>query len=187
MKQSPQIQARINTIAKELANGKERGELLSKYAKKWGRSEKSIDRYIVKAKTIAQTLTEKARKATEDVYIEETKEAAKNGLKSKTERVLEYQDEIIKMYQQLNGEIHFTFKVGNSIKKSHGPDGSFMVPVDIQNDIRAMIKSYKTEISKIQGDYAPAKIAETDSAGNDLHKKTDAELLERLSFLKKLK
>lgn len=154
MKQSPQIESRINTIAKELANGKERGELLSKYAKKWGRSEKSIDRYITKAKIIANKMTEKAKKVTEDVYVEETKEAVKQGLKSKYERVLFYQNEIEKMEAQLRGDVRFTFVVGSSIKNSHTGD-LFVLPVQVQNDIRATIKSYQTEISKIEWDYAP--------------------------------
>ena len=154
MKQSPQITARINTIAKELANGEERGEIVTKYVKKWQTNARTVDRYIKNAKIIAETLTEKAKKATEDVYVASTTEAAKNGLKSKFERVMFYQNEIDKMESQLRGETKFTFVLGSSIKNSHTGD-LFVLPVQVQNDIRATIKSYQTEISKIEGDYAP--------------------------------
>lgn len=80
--QSAQTEARINQIAKELANGKERGELLIKLGKKWGMSKSSFDRFIKSAKPIAKRLSELRDKVVNDTITAETKEAAKNGLKS---------------------------------------------------------------------------------------------------------
>lgn len=152
MKQSPQILARINTIAKELANGKERGYILGKYAKKWGLSRTSLDRYITSAKVIAKGMADLKDKTIKEAIVSETTEAVKRGLKSKFDRVMFYQDEIEKMEDQLNGKIKFTFTLGNSIKHSHTGE-TFMLPIQTQIALREQIKSYQTEISRIEGDY----------------------------------
>lgn len=95
-------------------------------------------------------------KSISDVRQENDKEAAKNGLKSKTERVMFYQNEIERMEAQLKGEVKFNFILGLSIKASHTGD-VFMLPIQVQNEIRRTIQSYQSEISKLEGDYAAAK------------------------------
>jgi hypothetical protein len=167
MPKSPQIQSRISAIAKELANGKERAELLRKYAKKWQIAERSVDRYIENAKSEAKTLRNLATKTANDTLVAETKEAVKQGLKTRIERAMFYQCEIEKMDAQLRGEVEFTFMQGSAIKKSHS-NGEFMLPVQIQNELRKTIQAYQIEISKMEGDYAPSKVAPTDAQGNTL-------------------
>ena len=153
---SPQIKSRVSAIAKELASGKERAEILRKYAKKWQIAERSIDRYIENAKKEADSLRKLAEQTANDTLIAETKDAVKQGLKSKLDRVMFYQNEIEKMESQLRGEVEFTFMQGSSIKKSHTND-VFMLPVQIQNELRKTIQAYQSEISKIEGDYAAIK------------------------------
>lgn len=167
MAKSPQIQSRISTIAKDLANGKKRAELMPKYAKKWGISRTSVDRYITDAKKEAQERRNLAAKTANDTLIAETKDAVKQGLKTKFDRLMFYQNEIERMEAQLRGEVEFTFMQGSTIKKSHS-NGEFMLPIQIQNEIRKTIKEYTIEISKIESDYAPSKVAQTDSEGNDV-------------------
>jgi hypothetical protein len=157
MAKSVQITARISTIAKELANGKKRADIMPKYAKKWGISETSVDRYITNAKKEAQERRNLAEKTANDTLVAETKEAVKQGLKSKLDRVMFYQNEIDKMEAQLRGGVEFTFMQGSAIKKSHS-NGDFMLPVQIQNELRKTIHAYQTEISKIEGDYAATKV-----------------------------
>ncbi len=99
MIKSPQIQSRINTIAKELASGKERAEILRKYAKKWQVAERTIDRYLPKAKQIATSIAKRADKVAEDTMDAVVKEAVKNGLKSVIEIDLKVQEIIFKPYQ----------------------------------------------------------------------------------------
>lgn len=125
----------------------------------------TISDEITKAVTKRQKRIDEAN---DIIEIEDAKESTKQGLKSKFERVMEYQHEITRMYEQLTGSIKFTFKVGNSIKHSHAPDGTFMVPIDVQNDIRTIIKVYKAEISKIEGDYASNKTEITGPNGQPL-------------------
>jgi hypothetical protein len=154
---SPQIQSRISAIAKDLANGKKRAEIMPKYAKKWGISRTSVDRYITDAKKEAQARQNLAVKTDTDTFIEERKEAVKQGLKTKFDRLMFYQKEIENMEAQLRGEVEFTFMQGAAIKKSH-TNGVFMLPVQIQNELRKTIKEYTIEISKIESDYATERV-----------------------------
>lgn len=105
--------------------------------------------------------------AINDTIVSQTKEAAVNGLKSKLERVMFYQNEIDILVGQLRGNDKFSFKIGMVVGNSHDAEGNYKVPIEVQNQIREQIKSYQTEISKIEGDYATLKVAETDSRGND--------------------
>ncbi len=157
MTKSPQIQSRINAIAKELANGVRREDIISKYCKKFQKGARQIDNYIEKAKPIATELSNKANKHIADAREAELKEAAKNGLKSKIERLMSYQNEIEAMEDQLYGRVKFTFKLGNSIKHSH-TDNLFMLPIDNQIALLHQIRSHRVEISKILGEYAPDKL-----------------------------
>lgn len=95
------------------------------------------------------------------------KEGLKSGVKSKIERILFYQNEIDIMEKQLRGEVKFPFIVGSKIMNSHNGE-LFMLPVQVQNEIRQTIKSYQSEISKIESDYAPTKVANTTVDGKDV-------------------
>jgi hypothetical protein len=92
MSVSPNIETRINTIARELSNGKDRAYILGKYGKKWGKSKTTIDRWIHIAKDRAGELAKLKDKAANDGMIEETKEAVKRGLKSVHDVDLAIQD-----------------------------------------------------------------------------------------------
>lgn len=136
MAKSAQQQTRISTIAKELANGKERADILAKYGKKWQISPRSVDRLIENAREQAQTLRNLAEKTATDTLIEETKEAVKLGIKSKLERLLILQKEVDACLIDLaNDELEISEKVA----------------------LRKTIKELQSEISKIEGDYAPQK------------------------------
>ena len=85
---------RISEVAKELANGKERGEILAKYGKKWQIAPRSVDRLLEKAKPHAEKLRDLANKTANDTIISETQNAVKLGLKSKIERTLNLQKQL---------------------------------------------------------------------------------------------
>lgn len=115
-----------------------------------------------KALEILNTRLIQRQKELERIKLQDTIEAAKKGLKSKSERVLFYQEEIDILIKQLKGHLPFAFKAGNKLNKSHNQAGEFMVPIDVQNELREQIKSYQSEISKIEGDYAPKKLEVTE-------------------------
>lgn len=181
----PSKQVIIDAIIKEIEQGKTRAQTLGKIGKKWEISRTTFDRHWKTANDKQKERQEKASKAADAVYIETKAEAVKTGLKSKLEKQLELQNEINLIDQQIKGEVQFTFVVGNKVNKSHNGD-IFMLPVQIQNELRARKLQYYSELNKMEGDYAPTKVAQTDSHGNDIKERTDDELLKRLSFLKKL-
>ena len=164
MNQSPQIKARINAIAKDLAEGKERGELLIKFGKKWSMSKSSFDRLLKLAKPIAKRLSDLKDKVVNDTITEETKEAVKSGLKSKFERVMILQNQCEKIEQELEANVSTDYvlvsdKLQKVVKEISVTDRAYL---------RKTLKDLQAEISKIEGDYAPTKNAFTDATGNDI-------------------
>lgn len=144
---STQLQSRISAVAKDLANGKERAEILRKYAKKWQIAERTIDRYITNAKNEAEKLRKLAETAAADTLVQETIEAVKTGLKTKQERLLILQGQVDAILEDLSDPR--------------------LKPTD-KAYLRKTLKDIQAEISKIEGDYAPVKQANTDSQGNDI-------------------
>lgn len=166
MAKSPQIKSRISTIAKELANGKERADILRKFAKKWGVAEKTLDRYIQNAKVEANSLRKLAEQTANDIIVEETTEAVKKGLKSKLDRVLLLQKQVDDIQADLDAGITVDYvilqgKLQKVNKEISVTDKAYM---------RKTIKDIQAEISKIEGDYAPEKREVTGKDGQDLNK-----------------
>jgi hypothetical protein len=85
------VKARIAEISKDIQKGIQRKDLIQKYSKKFKVSENMIDRYIQKAKPIADSITELKQKAFERTIISETEEAVKNGLKTDFEIEMQLQ------------------------------------------------------------------------------------------------
>jgi molecular chaperone DnaK (HSP70) len=141
MAKSTQQQTRISTIAKELANGKERADILAKYGKKWQISSRSVDRLIEKAREQAQTLRNLAEKTANDTLVAETIDAVKSGLKTKAERLMILQKQIDCSESELESG------------KSNGKHLTVLEKVAL----RKVLKELQSEISKIEGDYAPIK------------------------------
>lgn len=163
----PSKQVIIDAIIKEIEQGTTRAKVIAKYCKKLQKSERTIDSYWKIANIQQGTRQEKASKAADEVYIENNVNAVKTVLKSKIEKQAELQNEINLIDKQINGEVEFTFVVGNKVNKSHNGD-VFMLPVQIQNELRARKLQYYAELNKMNGDYAPTKVANTDKDGNDV-------------------
>lgn len=154
---TPNKQIIIDAIIKEIENGKHRGKVLATIVKKWQISQRTFDRHWKTANEIQKERQDKASKAADAVYIETKAEALKTGLKSKLEKQLELQNEIDLIDKQIKGEVQFTFVIGNKVNKSHNGD-IFMLPVQIQNELRARKLQYYAELNKMEGDYAPQKV-----------------------------
>lgn len=162
-------QVLIDFIISCLEKGDKRSTILAKVGEEWQEkvSERTFDRALKTANEQQKERLEKARKAADEVYIENNVNAVKTGLKSKIEKQAELQNEINLIDKQINGEVEFTFVVGNKVNKSHNGD-VFMLPVQIQNELRARKLQYYAELNKMNGDYAPTKVANTDKDGNDV-------------------
>lgn len=108
-----------------------------------------------------------SQRATERTIVKHTQAATLLHLKSREEVSAFLQSRIDEITKQLNGESEFVFQVGNKIMKSHN-NGQFNCPVQVLNDLRRVLKEYTSELSKLNGFYAPQKIAQTDSEGMDI-------------------
>lgn len=83
-----------------------------------------------------------------------TKAAALEGLRSNIQHQHDLQADINLIDKQLKGEVEFVFEMNGEAKSSHR-DGIFMLPVQIQNQLRATKISYNAELSRVAGRYAP--------------------------------
>ena len=162
-------QVLIDFIISCLEKGDKRSTILAKVGEEWQEkvSERTFDRALKTANEQQKERLEKARKAADAAYIENNVNAVKTVLKSKIEKQAELQNEINLIDKQINGEVEFTFVVGNKVNKSHNGD-VFMLPVQVQNELRARKLQYYAELNKMNGDYAPTKVANTDKDGNDV-------------------
>ncbi len=153
MTPSPQIQVRISAIAKELANGKTGFELVEKYGKRWNVKKTSINNYIKLAKPIAKTLQSKADNAASEVMVAEIKEATLKGLKTKHERLMILQNEVDRCFSELYDDAVDNFADFGGGRKNVKKQLTVIEKVKL----RQVIYQLQSEISKIEGDYAPVK------------------------------
>jgi hypothetical protein len=123
-------------------------------------SERTFYRLKPKAAELMNMRLTERQKQAEATKVLETIEAAKNGLKTKTERVMILQNQVDEILIDLtDDEISLTAKAY----------------------LRKTLKDIQAEISKIEGDYAPTKQALTDKDGNDIPQpKLTPEQLEKL-------
>jgi hypothetical protein len=126
-------------------------------------SKRTFYRLKPKALAIVTESAKKRQKLVTEAKDSATIEAAVKGLKSKAERLLILQDQIDGCLDDLN-------------KKK--------VTVFEKVALRKAIKELQSEISKIEGDYAPTKQANTNSAGEDVPPEKPYSKTELIEILK---
>jgi len=133
----------IDFIVDQLNNGiVERSDVMAIFVKKWQMSDRSFDRYFKIAKEQHSEAMQKIKDAKEAVTIEQTKKDAERLYLSRAERM----------------EIAFKIAMG----KYRSVGGELFVPTD-SDRLKAL-----DYLAKMDGDYKPAKTAQTDSEGNDI-------------------
>lgn len=163
---SPQIRARVNEVVKDLEKGKNRAELIPKYAKKWGIAETTIDRYLQDARGILKDRQKLAKKVADETLATETKKAVVEGVKTKTERILILQEQADAIIAELNAnQTPSYFTINGRVQKVMKE-----ISVTERAGMRKVLRELMAEISKIEGDYAPIKNANTDKNGNDIER-----------------
>lgn len=146
----PTKQIVIDAIIKGIEIGKDRGKLLATIGKKWQISQRTFDRYW---KTAQEQHTAKQQAIKSEIAIvdkEAAIDARRNGLKSKNERLMILQNEVDRCLLDLYPVKGKKPNIFNKVS------------------LRRTIKELQAEISKIEGDYAPTKVANTDKEGNDV-------------------
>jgi hypothetical protein len=88
----------------------------------------------------------------------------KSGLKSKVERLLQLQEQI----ESLNNEIKENVMIVSTFYDGEIITGARPMNSIEKSTINKTIKEIRAEISKIEGDYAPTKSAQTNINGEDV-------------------
>ena len=92
MSESPQIDIRVQTIAADLLAGQHRDAIVSTRGKEWQCSARTIDRYIAKAKKIAESTLDAAAKKIQDQTSTVVADAVVDGLRSSLDVDLRVQE-----------------------------------------------------------------------------------------------
>ena len=150
-------QEKIDFIVLQLEKGKTRGKILAEFVKKWQISIRTFDRFLKSADIKLRDRQKKASEAADAAYIKAKEEAAKNAVMSKQER-LEYLTKIVK------GEIEVPY----SETKWDAVQKKFVIIKFVELPNHTARISAITEMNKMEGDHAPAKVAQTDKDGNDV-------------------
>jgi hypothetical protein len=151
MTKSESYQAHIQSI---LSNGiVERGKVMSIFVKKWQTSDRTFDRAWKIAQQRYAITQQKAQEVAEAVTLQEVKDNALNSVKTKTQRLEVYQKQVDNTITEIEkGTTEELIFVGGQPKKSIRKH-----TVNETAILRRTLRDLQSEISKIEGDYAPTK------------------------------
>jgi hypothetical protein len=142
----------VDYIIKDIEKGTDRGKVIAKYCKKFQKSDRTIDSYWKIANQQYKERQDKAKAAADEAYIKASADAAVVAVMSSQER-----KEILS-------------KIARGERTEFAPNpkeaGTFIeVPVAIET--LEVIKAI-SELNKMEGDYAPTKVANTNKDGDDI-------------------
>jgi hypothetical protein len=149
-------EAYIDEILRLLANGiVERGKVLAKVGKKWQISVRTFDRAWKIAQERHLLTQQKLNESIEATLIQNKTENLSNGLKTKSERLMNLQRQADDLQKMLDHNIT------PDIVKS--PKSLEWLPIERKltyverATLMKSLRDLQSEISKIEGDYAPTK------------------------------
>lgn len=128
-------------------------EVFSKYSVEFSKSEKTFSKDWKVAVAQLQDYQNALKKEKEAISIKEDVKLFKEGLKTKSERLLIYQKQINDIQAEL--ELGTTEDVKSSMGEPMFITRN-LLPVE-KSSMRKTLKDLQSEISKIEGDYAPTK------------------------------
>lgn len=128
-------------------------EMWGKYGQKWAKGKTTFDKDWKKAQSELKTYQNKVQKEKERVSIETEVEAVKQGLKTKNDRLLNLQKLVDDCLKDL------AEGMTNNVAFKNGEPKQYRRKMTIAeyNQTRKTLKELQSEISKIEGDYAPNK------------------------------
>ena len=130
-------------------------EMFSKYFEKFSKSQQTFNKDWKKANESYLYYQEKLNYKKENASIDLELNSIKLGLKTKIERVLEYEKIINDCNKELKDGWTYDFRYDADDKRY--VDMNRQITVHEKTLLRKTIKDCQSEISKIQGDYAPVK------------------------------
>lgn len=114
---------------------------------------------------IEQQAASDVLKSQSEANIQGAREAALNGIKTKNERILILQGEVDKCLNELYGGSDVKNFADFGLSRRNIKD---RLTVLEKVKLRQTIHQLQSEISKMEGDYAPFKVAPTDPEGNSI-------------------
>ncbi|MGL5468021.1 MAG: hypothetical protein ACRDCT_07495 [Shewanella sp.] len=120
---------------------------------KFGKSSKTFDKDWKVANSELSDYQDKLKKQKETIAIKEDVKLFKDGLKTKSERLLIYQKQINDIEKELEDGTTQEYKMASGIPLLITRN---LLPIE-KSSMRKTLKDLQAEISKIEGDYAPAK------------------------------
>lgn len=161
----------IDYIVSCIENGEQRGEILVKAGKKWGISKSAFDRLLKIAKERHAAKQRALKDKLDAIDTAAAIEARKKAIMTSEER-----KELLTKIAKGELRIKKPFVIGGKIVEyMSAPDAT-----DRKNAI--------AELNKMDGSYAPAKVAKTNSAGEDVRPPlTDSQVDRLLSAIKSRK
>lgn len=159
----PSKQVIIDAIIKEIEQGKTYTKVMAVNGRKWQMPERTFNRYWKTANEQHIVKQQEIKKELAEVDKQAAIEARKKAVMSKQER-LETLTKIAK------GEL--------KVKRPFIIGGRIM---EYPSEPDAMErKAAIAEMNKMEGDYAPSKVAQTDSKGNDVEQRLTKEQIDAL-------
>ena len=133
-------------------------ECLSRFLVKFSKTEQTFSADWVKANARFKIYQLSVNKAKDEVSIQYEVDTLKQGLKSKQERLLEYQNEINSLQKRIDKNEDYKYLIANGVIQK------VVCEIDLKTVaiLHRAIKDLRSEISKIEGDYAPKEIITTD-------------------------
>jgi hypothetical protein len=153
----PNKQVIIDFIVSCLKKGEQRGNILVKVGKKWGTSKSAFDRLLKNAKEQHTAQQQALNDKLAAVDAQEAIEARKKAIMTANERK-EYLTRIIL------GEIKVPYK---EVKWDRVKEEFVTIDFVELAGHSARISAI-AELNKMEGAYAPTKVAQTDTEGNDV-------------------
>jgi hypothetical protein len=149
-------EAYIDEILRLLANGiVERGKVLAKVVKKWQISARTFDRAWKTAQERHLLTQQKLNDKLEATFIQNKTDNLSNGLKTKSERLMNLQRQADDIQRMLDCNI--TPDIVKSPKQLEYMEIERKLTFVERATLMKSLRDLQSEISKIEGDYAPTK------------------------------
>lgn len=128
-------------------------EVFRNYSVKFSKSEKTFSKDWKAANVVIQKYRETLEKEKQSICLKEDVKLFKEGLKTKSERLLIYQKQIndIQAELELGTVREYKSNMGEPTELTRD-----LLPIE-KSSMRKTLKDLQAEISKIEGDYAPTK------------------------------
>ena len=157
-------QSIVNSLIKDIEQGKGRGDIIAKYCKKFQKSARTVDTYWKIANQQQADRQEAIKKELELVDTAAAVDARKSGLKSKLDKQLSIQFQIEAIEKELEQGYWDDIKIVRSKEKTVK---KILNPTD-KAYLRKTMRDLFAELNKMEGDYAPTKVAQTTKDGEDV-------------------